>query len=182
MTATSAALNGDSKTDLLKDFEQVQMGAAVSKLVAGAIGDIVMVMSKSAEHKGRALADIEWLILPAVFSGQYYVAEVAQPDTSFRAPVACVTWAHVSDDVSARLSGTQAGDLRPAPSEWMSGDHLWLIDLIGDRSALAAALQVLGETHFKEKDVFIRIRQPDGTTGVETLAALASAAGKGLAQ
>jgi hemolysin-activating ACP:hemolysin acyltransferase len=169
MTFADPELNDDATGVLIKDFDQSQTGAALSKLVSGAIGDIVMVMSKSAEYKTRMLADIEWLVLPAVYAGQYYVSEVVQSGTGLRAPVACITWASVSDDAALKLSSTNAGDARPEPAEWASGTKLWLIDMVGDRAALASALQVLGETQFKDKDVFIRILQPDGTVATETL-------------
>ena len=42
------------------------VGAAVSKLVSASIGDIAVVFSRSPRHKHYSLADIEWLIVPAV--------------------------------------------------------------------------------------------------------------------
>jgi hemolysin-activating ACP:hemolysin acyltransferase len=182
MMEAAATSSSETLTGLFKTIELDQIGAAVSKLVSGAIGDIVMVMSKSAEHKMRTLADIEWLVLPAVFSGQYYVAEAVQQGSSFRAPVACLTWASVSAEVAGRLSRSDIADLRPDPHEWTCGPQIWLIDAVGDQPALAVALQALSETHFKDKDVFVRVRLPDGTSRVETMAVLSAAANKGPVQ
>jgi hypothetical protein len=41
---------------------------------------------------------------------------------------------------------------------------------------------ILGETHFKDKDVFVRVRLPDGTCRIETMAVLSAAANKGPVQ
>jgi hypothetical protein len=45
----------------LKSLDKAHIGAAMSKLISAAIGDIVVVMSKSPAYKFHTLADIEWL-------------------------------------------------------------------------------------------------------------------------
>jgi cytolysin-activating lysine-acyltransferase len=80
------------------------LGAAFLKLVSGSIGDVVVLMSRSAAHRHYTLADIEWLILPPVMLGQFYVAEAQDEANGFRAPIALITWAKVSPEVDARLT------------------------------------------------------------------------------
>ena len=51
-----------------------------------------------------SLADIEWMILPPVTNGQFYVAEAMDAETGFQAPIAVATWAFVSEEIDRRLS------------------------------------------------------------------------------
>jgi hemolysin-activating ACP:hemolysin acyltransferase len=161
---------------LPEGIDQAQMGAALSKLISASIGDLAMVMARSPGHKHHSLADIEWMVLPAVLSGQFYVAEAASKERGFRAPIACVTWASVSDEVDRHLRADAARKIRLRPDEWTSGEHVWLVDMAGDARALSGALKGLLETRFKDKVVNVATRSADGATRVETLAELAAAA------
>jgi hypothetical protein len=42
------------------------------------LGQIVAILMRSPQHKERPLADLEWLILPAILRGQYRVAQAQQ--------------------------------------------------------------------------------------------------------
>ena len=119
------------------EITRQHVGAAVSKLISASVGDLVVVMSKSPTYKFNTLADIEWLVLPAVLSGQYYVAELAHTEHGIRAPVAAVTWAAVSGEVSARLQANAGQRPRLKPEEWKSGENNWIIDTVGDPQYLA---------------------------------------------
>ena len=89
--------------ELLKSLDPAQVGAAVSRLFAASIGDMAVVFSRSAAHKHYSLADIEWMVLPPVAAGQFYVVEAMDKERGFRAPVAAVTWAFVSEEVDKAL-------------------------------------------------------------------------------
>lgn len=52
------------------------VGAAVSKLISATIGEIAVIFSRSPAHKHHTFADLEWMVLPAVLTGQVYVAEM----------------------------------------------------------------------------------------------------------
>ena len=156
-------------SNFLKSLDPTQVGAALSKLFAASIGDMVVVLSRSPGHKHCSLADIEWMVLPPVSLGQFYVAEAADKERGFRAPIAVVTWAFVSEDVDARLRQAAGQWIRLRPDEWKSGTIAWLIDAAGDAAGVRGALQWLAAGLFKELPLKMTMRGVDGMTGVTTL-------------
>ena len=92
------------------------------------IGDIAVVFSRSVSHGHYSLADIQWMIMPPVVLGQFYVAELAHKENGARAPVAAVTWALVSPEVDQRLRAQAAERVTLAPADWKCGEILWLIE------------------------------------------------------
>jgi cytolysin-activating lysine-acyltransferase len=159
-------------SNFLKSLDPTQVGAALSKLFAASIGDMVVVLSRSPAHKHYSLADIEWMVLPPASAGQFYVAEAADKERGFRAPIAIVTWAFVSEEVDVRLQHAAGQLIRLRPDEWKSGDIAWLIDAAGDAAGVRSALQWLAAGPFKERSLKMTVRGADGVAGVTTLAAL----------
>jgi hemolysin-activating ACP:hemolysin acyltransferase len=136
-------------------FSQQQLGGAASKLVSASVGDIAVVFSRSQSHEHYALADIQWMIVPPVVLGQFYVAELEHKEHGVRAPVAAVTWAHVSPEVDQRLRAQDGERVKLAPTEWNSGEITWLIDMAGEPAALAATLRKLNVTTFASMPVHV---------------------------
>jgi hemolysin-activating ACP:hemolysin acyltransferase len=137
------------------EFSPQQIAGAVSKLISATIGDCTIVFSKSPAHKHYSLADIEWMILPAVVTGQVYVAEAQHKESGARVPVAVVLWASVSAETDQRLSANPGQKIRLRPDEWKAGEIAWIVDAAGDPTAIAGALRQLGATVFKDKPVKI---------------------------
>ena len=160
-------------------LDKTQVGAAISKLISASIGDLVVVMSKSPIHKHYSLADIEWMVLPPVLAGQFYVAEATNAETGFRAPIAAVTWARVSIEVDTRLRATAGRPVRLRPDEWTSGDTFWLIDLIGDPRGLNVALCCLLDGPLKNRPAYVVVRDAAGAAKVETVQSLAGSTAQG---
>jgi hemolysin-activating ACP:hemolysin acyltransferase len=157
----------------LQNLDKRHVGAAMSKLISASIGDICVVMAKSPAYKFHTLADIEWLVLPAVLSGQFFVGAYASVDRGHTAPAAVVTWARVSDEVDRRLATTTEPNKRLKPEEWISGDHYWLIDVAGDAAVVDASLRNLAVSDLKGKIVKIGLgSDADGVPPVTTLSAL----------
>lgn len=144
------------------EFSPQQMAGAVSKLISATIGDCAVVFSKSPAHKHYSLADIEWMILPAVVTGQVYVAEAQHNESGARAPVAVVLWARVSAETDQRLSANPGQKIRLRPDEWQSGDVLWIVDVAGDPTAIAGALRQLGAATFKGRPTKIVMADAHG--------------------
>jgi len=167
MTAESPNVVLDPQ--LLKSIPPAQLGAAASKLVAASIGDIAVVLSRSPAHKYFSLADIEWMILPAVLSGQFYVAELANNETGFRAPIAVATWAFVSEEVDRRLENDLSRGVRLRPDEWKSGDVGWIVDLTGDPRGIAGVANWLKAGPFKDRAAKVIVTNDDGQRRVEKL-------------
>jgi len=152
----------------LESVDPARVGAALSKLFAASIGDVVVVLSRSPAHKHYSLADIEWMVMPPLAAGQFYVVEAADKKRGFRAPVAVMTWALVSEEVDARLQEAAGQRVRLRPDEWKSGDIAWLIDAVGSAEGVKAGLRWLKEGPFKEKPLKMILRGPE-TSRVETL-------------
>lgn len=127
-------------------------------------------MAKSPDHRNYPLADIECSIVPAVLSGQFYVAELQSKTSGARAPIAAITWACVSAEVDRRLRETPQNRVRLASTEWKNGEHIWLVDMAGDPRALAGALRLLTDGTFKGKAVTVMVQDDSGAARAETLA------------
>ena len=159
-------------SDVLKSLDPALVGAAASKLFAASIGDMVVVLSHSSAHKHHSLADIEWMVLPPVSTRQFYVVEAMDKKHGFRAPVAAVTWAFVSDEVDQLLQKQAESLRRLRPDQWNCGTIGWLIDAAGDLEGVRAALQWLAAGPFKERPLKMTVRGAAGTTTVTTLESL----------
>jgi hemolysin-activating ACP:hemolysin acyltransferase len=155
----------------LKNLDKRHVGAAMSKLISASIGDICVVMSKSPAYKFHTLADIEWLVLPAVLSGQFFVGAYASTERGFTSPAAVITWARVSDDVDERLANGNETNKRLKPEEWTSGSNFWLMDAAGEATVIDASLRQVAQTDLAGKIVKIGtgVRQGDAAR-VTTLA------------
>lgn len=155
--------------DPAQPLTPAMLGAAASKLAAASVGDIAVVFSRSPAHKHYSLADIEWMIMPAVSHGQFYVAEAMNKESGFRTPIAVVTWALVSEEVDQRLSADFSHRIRLRPDEWKSGDIAWIVDLAGAPVGIRHALQWMKAGPFKDKDAKLVVRDAQGAARVETL-------------
>jgi hemolysin-activating ACP:hemolysin acyltransferase len=65
--------------------------------------------------------------------------------------------------------------MRLRPSEWRSGEILWLIDAVGDPRIVPQFLRQLSETKFKGRQVKVRSRAQNGTASAATLGSALSA-------
>ena len=163
---------GEAVPALPDGISQQQIGAAVSKLISASVGDVAIVFSRSAEHKHYAFADLEWMILPAVVTGQCYVAELQHTELGTRAPVAAVLWASVSAETDQRLSANPAARIRLRPDEWKGGEHLWIVDIAGEPAAIGGALNELAGSILKDKTVKVVMLDSTGKPRIEMLHAL----------
>jgi len=141
---------------------------------AQSFAQIVSVLMRDPSYRSLSIADLEWLVLPAVAAGQFRLAHAAMPaegptggemaqQRGVLVPAAVALWAQVSPPVDKALSETLDKGVRLSPGAWTSGDILWLIAIGGDRRAVPAFLKQLREHEFKDKPVKMRRRMPDGT-------------------
>ena len=149
---------------------------------------VVSVLMRDPNFRKLRLADLEWLVLPPVMSGQFSLAQAPmQPpgvkapgsgkegqesakakDGGFLVPVAVALWASVSANIDKALSGNLDKQVRLHPAEWASGDNLWLMAVAGDQRALPTFLKRLRDEEFKGKQVKMRMRGADGKLVVKT--------------
>jgi len=167
---TGAASNPQELGEqFLKSLDKSQLGAGASKLFYASVGEVVTILSRSPSHKHYSLADIEWMVLPAIMIGQFYVIEAAHKENGFRMPAAFVAWAFVSEEVDQRLTGQAGQRLRLHPGEWRSGEVAWIIDVVGTSAGVAAALRWLLSGPLKERSVKAALRDADGTLCIKVL-------------
>lgn len=166
------SIDDGATSNFLNSLDPAQVSAAFSRLFAASIGDLVVILSRSPAHKHYSLADIEWMVMPPVSTRQFYVVESMDKKHGFRAPVAAVTWAFVSEEVDQLLQ-QQAGPLRRLrPDQWNGGTIGWLIDAVGDAAGVRNALQWLAAGPFKERPLKITMHGVGGVARVTTLEAL----------
>lgn len=97
-----------------------------------ALAQIVRLMLQSPNHRHFSLSDLEWMVLPALSTGQLAMAEAKPDQSGLREPLAVLFWASVSPEIDQRLSSNLEAPIRLRPDEWRSGDILWITDMIGD--------------------------------------------------
>ena len=137
--------------------------------VSASIGQIALVLSRSPAHRQYPFADMEWLVVPAVVNGQFYVVESVDTKTGFRRPVAVATWALVSDEVDARLANDLSNRIRLRPDEWKSGSHPWLVDLVGSPEGVKHAIRWLRTEKFKDGGLKVVVPDVNRKLSVSTI-------------
>ena len=153
----------------VKMSEDSARRVVASRKSAAVLGDVVSLLARSPRHKHHSLADLEWLILPALATGQFQMAEGIDQATGARGPVALVAWAKVSDDIEQRLRTTAGQPHRLSPHEWASGTNAWLMLAAGDPRVLQGLFGNVAAAQFKDQPLWLEQRDPNGTTVVTTL-------------
>lgn len=123
--------------------EELKRRAAVARRASAHFGQIVSVLMRSDQLKRMTLEDLEHVVVPAVATGQFLVAEAQSAANGLTAPVGVVLWATVSDAVDQRLSSALERPLRLARSEWTSGENAWLVVAAGEARVVSGMLKRL---------------------------------------
>ena len=159
----------------IRDARQAHMGQAFSQVIA--------VLMRDPTFRQLRLADLEWLVIPPLMCGQYKLAQAPvqqlmdqKPDAKpqeggMMVPVAVGLWARVSAQLDKQLAETLDKSVRLRPSEWTSGEHLWLMAAAGDPRAVPRFVEQLAKSEFKGKLVKMRLRGADGKTTIKTIGA-----------
>lgn len=129
------------------------------------LGDVTWLMTRSQGHKHLFLADIEWLVLPALTARQFRL--IVNDDGK---PHAFVSWAFLNEEAEARML---AGQPRLRPGDWRSGDRVWLVDLVAPFGGADAIARLIKTQVFSDRILKALRPRPDGKglEGVEVMAA-----------
>lgn len=173
--ANAASTAAPADTPVLS-AEELKKRAAASKLVSASFGEIVSVLMRSEHYRSYTLQDLEWLVVPAVLSNQFLLAEARAKGNGFTAPVGVVLWAQVSPEVDQRLTASVAQPIRLKPEDWRSGNIPWLVDAVGPPKLIGGMLQQLHTKVFKGQSVKVRTQGPDGKPTVRVMEMKAQAA------
>ncbi len=158
--------------------EEMQRRTAASRDFSTRLGEIVGLLMRSRTHRHTMLAELEWMVLPALAHRQVRIAEGMSPELGFVAPIAVILWASVSAEVDQRLHQSIDLPIRLKPEEWRSGDIVWIVEAVGEQRAVTATLEHLKQNELKDRTVRLRIKgkegqamvgrleiEPDGTNG-----------------
>ena len=149
-----------SKPDLPP--EEARKRAMLAKQAAAGLGEIVSLLVRAPSEKHHSLSDLEWMVMPAIMTGQFAVADAQSKQTGAVMPVGAVLWAHVSPEIDRQLSEQLDKPVRLKPQDWRSGDIPWIIMALGDPKVLGGLLQNLAQSVFKARPAKMRARGPDG--------------------
>ena len=138
-------------------------------------GEMVWLLTQSPLHRGLSIADLEWLVMPALLHEQFYVFRDGQQ------PVGLALWAKCSPAAATKLDkGMIEPENRLMLEEWKGGDQIWLVDLIApfanaenkQREIMIADL-ISGPLKSQE----FRFHQTDPETGARTVQVVSADAG-----
>lgn len=84
------------------------------------LGAVSWLMMQQTATRHTLLSELEWRVMPPLMLDQakLYMKE--------KAPLAYVSWAYLSEDAAKRY---QQAPHHLMPSDWKSGDQVWMIDL-----------------------------------------------------
>ncbi len=151
------------------DEQELRRRAGLAKQVASSFGHIVTLLLQSDSERARPIADLEWMVIPALQSGQFAVAEAQAKDTGMVSPAGVVLWAMVSETVDRRLAQNPDEPLKLEPADWRSGDIPWIVAAFGDTKAVSQLLRQLAQTVFTKQPARLRARGEDGKAFVGRL-------------
>jgi cytolysin-activating lysine-acyltransferase len=116
------------------------------------LGPALWLYARDPARKFMFVGDMDWALLPPV------VLDQCRLYSKNGLPYAFFTWAKVSEQIDARLRGSQP---RLAPHEWQSGEHVWIIDAVAPFGQLEEALADLIAQHLKGVKVSILLPNPN---------------------
>jgi hemolysin-activating ACP:hemolysin acyltransferase len=131
------------------------------------LGEVMSVLQRSPRHRQKTLADLDWMILPALRYGQYRIAKDAKRG-GMTPPEAVIAWAKVSPAVDTRIMANPHQPIHLALGEWQSGDIVWIIDAAGSSRVIAQMMQQLAR-EILQVPVKFRAAGPQGVLQVRIL-------------
>jgi cytolysin-activating lysine-acyltransferase len=139
--------------------------------VAALFGEVVTLLMRTPPYKELWLSDLEWLVVPALLSGQVSVATATSRVNGATLTVGAILWARVSAEVDERLACQPGEIVRLASNEWTSGDTVWVVASAGDRRVLREMLEHLSTNEWVGKEVRIKARTKNRKPMVANLVA-----------
>ena len=132
--------------------QEGQTAEPIDKVAA--LGHGAWLMSQVPTHKHFFIADIEWMLVPPVATGQFRLWR------NEGMPVGFATWALLSEDAEKRI--LEGGIRRLAPKDWNSGPNVWLMDLLTPFGGREEAVREMKEQVFPGKTIKTLQAAPDG--------------------
>jgi hemolysin-activating ACP:hemolysin acyltransferase len=131
------------------------------------LGEVMSVLQRSPRHRQKTLADLDWMIFPALRYGQYRIAKDAKRGGA-TPPEAVIAWAKVSQSVDARIMANPHQVIHLTPTEWQSGEIVWIVDAAGSARVIAQMMQQLA-SDILQVPVKFRAAGPQGVLQVRMI-------------
>jgi hemolysin-activating ACP:hemolysin acyltransferase len=126
------------------------------KSISAAFGDIIAVLLRSKGHQLLPLSYLASVVVPALTTNQFALAEARSTAQGFLAPVGVLIWASVSTDVDRQLTQSPDGVRKLKSQLWKSGEIIWIVEAVGHQDAIKGLLSEMLKTRWKGKQVRIR--------------------------
>jgi len=148
---------------------------ATAPTVSHLLGEMTWLLTQSPLHKVFSIADLEWLIMPALIHQQFYLFRDGDQ------PVGLAMWAKCTPAAVAKLDrGMIEPENRLTLDEWNTGDQVWLVDLIAPFATTENRQRevMIADLISKPlKGVEFRFHQTDPASGKRTIQTVAADAG-----
>ena len=128
--------------------EDIRRQTAGLTAAAAALGEMTSLLIRSPEHSSYKIADLEWMLVPAILNRQYLIVRSQINQDTVALPGACLLWASVSDDIDAQYRANPGQRLMLDAAQRRSGDNVWITDLVGNRRMLASTIDKLRSEAF----------------------------------
>lgn len=133
---------------------------------------VMSVLMKSEPYRSIPLGKIENFVAPPLLSGQFAILD--GEINGRKIPLAVAFWAYVSREIDERLTDTSISTVVLEPTDWQSGNNLWLIDIAGQPQAVRQLTQHLKDAVLASEEVKIRQKDPNGEIKISRLSAILS--------
>lgn len=135
--------------------------AEVRHRIHGAVGQVALALSLVPRYRHHSLADLQTLVIEPLLRDRIAIATAKTEDDAQGAvgPLAGIAfWASVSDEVDAKIREQIKGGafpIRLKPDEWVSGDKIWLFDVVAPSQKLASSVLANFRKVVKQGEVHI---------------------------
>lgn len=137
---TNTPKNNTANTQELSHL--VEMAQEQAKIVLRKLpllGPMTWLMLQRGNTRNILLSELEWRVLPAL------VLDQVRLHMREEAPIAFITWARLSPVAAKRY---REPPHRLTPSDWKSGEEIWIVDIVAPFGGAAEAVQDLKEKVF----------------------------------
>ena len=139
------------------------------KLATATFGEIITVLMQSPQYRNYTLADLDWLVSPALRNRQFSLIQASNAMSATAKATGVVMWANVSQDVEEQILANVGRPIQLTAEDRSSGENFWITDAVGERHMLSAAIQNLRHKVFKSNPVRTFVRGEDGSIKVAQL-------------
>ncbi|WP_246748974.1 toxin-activating lysine-acyltransferase [Rhizobium setariae] len=127
----------------LPSSEVIAKVAEVRAKVQSTFGQVVLAMAAVARYRHMMLSELQQLVIDPLIKDRIVIAFPASPDkdvTAAAAPATIAIWASVSEEADKRIREQISAGVFPVrlrAEDWVSGEHVWLLDVIAPSEKMA---------------------------------------------